>query len=92
MARIERIKRGFHLPADANNVLDRLLMTQSASSESAALASLAYGMDEDLRETLDEQGLRLYKAGKLNRSAMLESQRRVRERRKAQNASQPVAA
>jgi len=76
-----RKKRAFHLIPEISETLDRLLLTRSATSESAAMAMFVFALDEALRERLDDRGLRDYLRGKLTREAMFAAF----ERQKASN-------
>jgi hypothetical protein len=82
-----RIKRTFNFLPEANEVLDRLLVTQSAPTESAGLAALLFGLDEGLRHYLDLPAIAAYEACELTRSAKSKALLRYREREAAKNAA-----
>jgi hypothetical protein len=82
-----RIKRTFNLLPEANEVLDRLLVTQSASTESGALAQILFGLDEGMRHYLDLPALALYERGELTRSEKRNALQRYREREAAKKAA-----
>jgi hypothetical protein len=90
-----RVKRTFNLLEEANDALDRLLATQSASTESAALAQILFNLDESLRRFLDLQALALYERAELTRGERQKALQRYQEReaaKKATNGEQVPAA
>jgi hypothetical protein len=78
------VKRCFKIRPEISDILDRLLPTRSARSESAAFSELVRKLDRSVRQRLDASALALYEDGKLTHAAMLEAFARHRIRNSPQ--------